>query len=435
MSSATAQLFPVVPRLPVHRFDLSCGATLLVSPRKDAPVCAVQAHLRGGHSRDPEQLGGVAYLSGRLLDQGTTNFKEEEIASRLENAGGSLAGSSTGMAGGIAGDQWKVLLELLADCLQNPTYPKAKIERQQKRLLDRLLVERDDPRSRGAWLFRRMVYGDHWLGRPEYGSLESVARIERKHLVSHHKANWCGKRTLIAFCGDVDPQAVKRFLGRRLAPWRAGESLPPADTNFPKSAARVEVFPAKRQQVHIYLGHLGIRRVDPDYPALVVMDHILGTGPGFTNRISRKLRDELGLAYSVYAAIHSSAGVLPGTFTAYIGTSPEHVKTAVHGFLAEIRRIQSELVTEEELELAKSYLTGSFALGFERAARRVQTLISAHRSQLPEDHLERLVGDLAQVSAEDVRRVARTHLQPERASLAAAGPVSRKELRAALSGS
>jgi zinc protease len=162
----------------------------------------------------------------------------------------------------------------------------------------------------------------------------------------------------------------------------------------------------------------------------MVMDHVLGTGPGFTNRISRRLRDELGLAYSVNASIHASAGVLPGTFMAYIGTSPENLATSVAGFQREIRRIQEELVPEEELELAKSYLTGSFVLGFERAARRVLTIISAQRNELPDDHLEELVRALGRVTAADVRRVACAHLFPERSCLAVAGPVKEKQVAA-----
>jgi len=150
---------------------------------------------------------------------------------------------------------------------------------------------------------------------------------------------------------------------------------------------------------------------------------VLGTGPGFTNRISRRLRDELGLAYAVSANIHASAGLLPGTFTAYIGTSPQHLRTATQGFLREIRRIQGELVGEEELELAKSYLLGSFPLGFERASQRASYLVSAELHGFPEDHLDRLLAQFAAVRAEDVRRAARAHLFPDASCLVAAGPV------------
>ena len=181
--------------------------------------------------------------------------------------------------------------------------------------------------------------------------------------------------------------------------------------------------------MHVFLGHLGIRRNDPDYPSLVVMDHVLGTGPGFVNRISRRLRDELGLAYSVNASIHTTAGVLPGVFSAYIGTSPEHAETAIDGFLAEMRRMQDELVPHDELETAKQYLLGSFALGFERASRRVSYMTSAAVHGWGKDHLRDLIDGFAATSAEDVQRVARTHLRPDACSLAVAGPMDVERLR------
>ena len=414
--------------LPIERFELSCGATLLVSRRPDAPVCAMQAHVRGGPAMDPEGLEGLAYLVGALADQGTGTRDESEIAALLEPHGGELGGDASGLAGVIVGSRWKLLLELLCDVFRDPAYPQKLYERQRTRLLDRLRVERDDPRQQGGLLFRKLVYGGHWMGRAAYGTSESIARISPKDVRALHKRHWVGKRLLLSVCGDVDPQEVRaecERLLKKLAPGKPLETVPPV---FPAAGRRVRAFGAERKQVHVFLGHLGIRRNDPDYPALVVMDHVLGTGPGFVNRISRRLRDELGLAYSVHAAIHSSAGVLPGVFSAYIGTSPEHAETAIDGFLAEMRKMRDELVPQDELDTAKQYLLGSFALGFERASRRVSYMTSAQVHGWGADHLPRLIDAFAATTAEDVQRVARTHLQPDSCCLAVAGPIEAKRL-------
>jgi len=418
----------IIPPLDVERFELSCGATLLVSKQPGAPVCAMQVHIRGGHSLDPKGKEGTAYLAGSYLTQGTKDFSEEDIANLLEPASGSLSGSSTGMTGHIAGDQWKLLLDVMGSCLTVPTYPKKKIELQKQRLLDRLLMERDDPGSQGAWLFRGLVFGKHWVGRPEYGSLESVPGIERADVLRHPRANWVACRTVIAVSGDLEPKKVRNFLNRRLKDWPTGAPIGELDRNFPALGQRSAIFPAKRQQVHVYLGHLGIERTHPDYAALAVMDHILGTGPGFTARITRKLRDEQGLAYTVHAAIHSSAGILPGTFTAYIGTNPENLATAVRGLQKEIRLIQKELVSNAELALAKNYLTGAYALGFERSARRANAMIAALRNGLPDDYMQQLVDQVAKVTRKDILRVAQEHLHPDRSCLTVAGPVAKKDI-------
>lgn len=417
-----------VPQIPVERSELGCGARLLVSRREGAPVTAVQVHLRGGHSLDPVGREGTAYLTGNLLDQGTERRGEEELARLLEPLGAHVQGDANGLSATVVHGRWKTLLDVVCELATSPTFPNDRFALQRGRLRDRLAVEESDPRTRAARAFRELVYGEHWLGRPVQGTSESVAGIRAADLRRFHARNWCAGRAVISVCGDVDPAAVRRHLDRRLASWERGRDPKPPPSTLPALGARVAAHRATRHQVHVYLGHLGVRRLDPDYPALVVLDHVLGTGPGFTNRISRVLRDELGLAYSVHASIHSSAGVYPGTFTAYIGTSTEHVETAVRTFLAEMRRIRDERVEEEELELAKSYLVGAFALGLERASRRASFLVSAERLGLPEGHLAELVRELSEVTADDVQRAARAHLHPEAACLAAAGPVKKSSL-------
>jgi len=420
------------PTLKVERHLLACGALLLVSRRPGAPITAFHAHVRGGFALDPSGKEGLAFLAGALASEGTTKRSEEEIADLLEPAGGALSGDSGGIAGSIAGESWETLLEVASDVLTAPTYPESKFERQRSRLVDRLMVDRDDPRVQGGRMFRRLIYGDHWLGRSEQGQYDSVRRITRADLIAHHAKQWVASRAVIGVCGDVDPKAVRKFLDERLAKWPAGTTLPPAEPKFPPPGHRVAAFAADRQQVHLYLGHLGIRRSDPDYPALVVMDHILGTGPGFTSRIAKRLRDEEGLAYSVHSAVHTSAGVLPGLFSATIGTSPKHVERAVRGFVEEITRIRTELVAPAELDLVHRYLTGSFALGFERASRRTSYMVYAERHGLPPDHLEHLPRQFIEVDAEAVRRVADKHLRPSELCLVGAGPVDVPRLEKAL---
>ncbi|MFT7540671.1 MAG: zinc protease, partial [Gammaproteobacteria bacterium] len=129
-----------IPHIPVERFELKCGVTLLVSPRPDAPVCAVQAHIRGGHSLDPVGKEGLAYFTGRLVDQGTKAYDEEALAAKLEVHGASLSGGATGTGGVIEVGSWKVLLDLFCETLTSPTYPREQFERERRRLLDRLEV-------------------------------------------------------------------------------------------------------------------------------------------------------------------------------------------------------------------------------------------------------------------------------------------------------
>ena len=418
--------------VPRSRFQLSCGAVLVVSPRPGAPVTAARFHVRGGNALDPQGKEGLAYLTGQLTDQGTADYDESQLAAIIEPAGGGISGGVNGLTGSIAGDSWKLLLDMMGELFCRASYPTGAVAVHRERIVNRLMVREDDPQSAAAQLFRGLVYGDHYLGRSPYGTAATVAGLSPKDLRTHRKNNWVGERLWIGICGDVDPVKVKRHLEKVLRGLPRGKAFEPSEPQYPKLGRRVAAFSKQREQVHVHLGHLGVSRAVKDWAAIVVMDHVLGSGPGFTNRISRILRDEQGLAYSVHAGLHNSAGLRRGVFNAYIGTSPENVSTAVAGFLQEIRRIQEEPVGREELELAKDYLLGSFVMGYERASRRAGYLISSELHKHPEDHLERLPKAYAAVTSEDVQAAAQTYLHPDRCCLAAAGPVSAKELRAIL---
>lgn len=410
-------------RVPRERFELSCGAVLLVHRRVGAPVTAVRVHLRGGPGLDPEGKEGLAYVAGSFADQGTATRSDEDLAMLLEPEGGGVRGDAMGLSGAVAGSGWGLLLDVLGEVMATASYPEDRIATHLDRLKTRLAVEAEDPRAQGGVLFKRLVYGtEHFLGRSAYGTLESVGNLTAADMRDHRGRAWCGKRAVIAVVGDVDPSEVRDRAELAFKDVPAGtphERTPPV---FPAREPRRDAFVRDRNQVHVYLGHLGIERNHPDYVALAVMDHVLGTGPGFTNRITQKLRDQMGLAYTVHADIHGSAGLLPGMFRAYIGTSPENVQTAVDGFLAEMRTIRDEPVPAEELGVAKSYLVGSFSMGFERASRRASYLVSAELHGFPEDHLERLPAEFAAITSEDVQRAAQAHLHPDACSIALSGP-------------
>src|SRR4029077_5192715 len=178
------------------------------------------------------------------------------------------------------------------------------------------------------------------------------------------------------------------------------------------------------QQLNIYLGHLGVTRTNPDFYALQVLDTILGGGAGFTARIPQRLRDELGLAYTTFASITMTAGLDPGRFVAFIGTSPENMKLATEGLLNEIRRIIEEPVTAQELQDARDYLTGSFVFAFESSSQIARFLAHPEIYGLGVYYIEKYPKYICAVTAEDVTRVARKYLDSENYTMVVVGPVN-----------
>jgi zinc protease len=175
------------------------------------------------------------------------------------------------------------------------------------------------------------------------------------------------------------------------------------------------------------MGHLGVRRSDPDYYALLLLDTILGSSPGFTSRIPRLLRDQLGLAYTTFANVAASAGVDPGRFVAYIATAPSNVDRAVDALRGEIERIVSEPVDEAELATARSYLTGSCVFRFQTNAQVAAFLLEAEVHGLGFDFVKRFPGLIENVTVEDVLGAARRHIHPAAMTTVVVGPDVRQE--------
>ncbi|MCK5940940.1 MAG: insulinase family protein [Planctomycetes bacterium] len=408
-------------RLSVAERRLDSGLTLLAvhNPGVQTFACVVSLDVR--IADESPKLPGVANMVGECLDEGTSRHDALELAAATESLGAMMEGNHRGGVVMCPATSQKQATDLLRQMVLEPSFPRREVRRVQSEVLTEMQAELDDPRSVAARCFRSRIYGEHPLGRPMQGTLESVAAIKPKHLVDYHRTWFKPNDGYIAAAGPIESEQMLDRLERAFRGLR-GEA--PAHAPLPAvelgEASNLHI-PMEREQVHVFLGHAGVRRTDPDFYKLSVMDHILGSGPGFTSRCSRKLRDEMGLCYAVSAGITASAGEEPGTFTAYIGTSPEHRQKAVDGFLAEIRRIREEPPSESELQDVKDYLTGSYVFALERNSNLASYAIRARRFDLGFDFVERYPDLIRSISVEDVREVAERHLHPDRLTVVSAG--------------
>jgi zinc protease len=180
----------------------------------------------------------------------------------------------------------------------------------------------------------------------------------------------------------------------------------------------------EKEQAHVVLGHLGVERSHPDFAALEVLDTILGTGASgtFTARIPYQLRDVEGLAYSVGSSITATAGLGQGVFEASLATQPRNTDRAIAGLRREIRRIREQPVTPQELRDAIAYLSGSYVFEFETNDALADYLLETELYGLGLNFRQTYLRRVRQVTRQDVRRVARTHLHPEAAAVVIVGP-------------
>lgn len=401
------------------------GLKLWLLENHRLPIVAVSASVRDVRMREPIDKNGIVSLMGDLLEEGTTTRTNEEIARTIEDAGGVLEMSSSGGAVKVLAPDTELGVDLLLDCLINPAFPADRFEAKVAELLQQIAEEQKTPQDRASREFLSHVYGKHPYGRPSLGTLDHVRKLTRKDCQDFHTALFRPNNTLIAIVGDFDSARMVQLITKKTANWKAAE-LPPLtkfDVPMPAKFTQKIFTDPDAAQTHVYLGHPGVKRDNPDYYRLLVMDNVLGTGPGFTDRLSANLRDRQGLAYTVNAQIASSATDQVGTFTGYIGTFPDKFTWVRDGFLKEIRKIRDEAPTKDEVEDAKKYLTGSLAFRTIRNEQVANLLLALDRYGLGLNYLEDYRKGVDAVTPQDVQTVAKKYLDPDRLILIAVGAI------------
>jgi zinc protease len=407
---------------------LDNGLTLLLYENHRLPIVAVNAYVREVRLHEPEEQAGIAALTGLLLDEGTRHHSGEEIAELIENVGGSLSFNTSGGSVKVLTANRELGLGLLLDCLEWADFPKDAFQRKQQQLLSAISEAEKQPDTKASMVYHARVYGQHPFGRPVLGRRQSVEALTPADCDAFHGRLFVPNNTILAIVGDFDSKQVIGEVYAYSENWKKA-AVPkikaPAIAKPEKFTQEILTLP-KAAQLHFYMGHLGIRRDNPDFYKLQVMDYVLGTGPGFTDRLSARLRDREGLAYTVSANITDSAGEEPGLFSCYIGTDPENFGRVKKEFLEELARIRNEKAKPEEVEDAKKYLLGSFPFRFTTDGAIAGQLVAVERFGLGFDYFDHYRQAIAAVTPEDVQAVARKYLDPEHMVLVAAGAVDDK---------
>jgi zinc protease len=413
----------------VHSNLLSNGLRVLVVENPAIPAVAINASVLAGARHEPEEKAGLAIMASRLLDEGTATRSSLEIAEAIESAGGHLEADGSFervvVASTVLKQDLELGLELVADLLIHPVFPDEYIAKEKTRTLAEIASARDRPQVIAGWAFNETVYGTHPLHRPSHGYPETVEKITRQDLIDFHTRFFVPNNTILSIVGDFKVSEILPFVEKWFGGWVSRPvAFPDVPAPVRQTERREQYIAMPAQQVNIYLGHLGVERANPDFYTLQVLDTILGGGAGFTARIPMRLRDEMGLAYTTFASITMTAGLDPGRFIAYIGTSPDNMKLAIEGLLNEIRRIVAEPVTADELKDAQDFLTGSFVFAFESSSQIARFLTHAHVYGLGFDFIEKYPRLIRAVTAADIARVARKYLDSENYTLTVVGPVA-----------
>lgn len=417
------------PKLDIERVVLPNGITLVMSENHNIPAISINAVVNTGSRYESDEQAGLASLLGDLIDEGTATRTSQQLAEAIEQVGGHLQTfggyGQSGISTTVLTPDLDLGISLTADVLMNATIPENRFQQQWDKRLAVLKGRDDDPRAVGSDAFNEIIYQGHPAHRPKIGYEATLLKLTRDDLMAFYKHYFLPNNTLIAIVGDINKEVIKAKVTEHFADWVARPEFQlPTIPKIARQTSPVTKFIFKeKEQINIYIGHLGIERANPDFYALMVMDTILGSSPGFTSRIPRILRDEQGLAYTTFSNISGSSGLDPGRFVAYIGTSPENMELAITGIMNEIRRIIDEPITAEELKDAIDYLTGSFVFNFETNAQVAGFLVEAEIFNLGFDYLSRYPDLIRAVTIDDVSRVAKRYLDANNLTTIVVGPV------------
>ncbi|WP_165067150.1 M16 family metallopeptidase [Paludisphaera rhizosphaerae] len=411
-----------------RRFTLANGLRVIHERRPGVGVAAVDFYVEGGWVR--EAAPGVAALTSRMMEEGSEGRSAQEIAAAIEDVGGSLELSSAWSALRTRSEDLALGLEVLADVARRPAFPEQALDWTRQRLIGELKADLEDPAFRADQEFRRLVYGDHPLGRDYRGGVRDLRRLTRDDVVAHHRRHFSPENACLVVVGEFDPTRLRRLVEAHFGGWKSfGEALPewPELPAIGRPRSRRIDYPG--EQVHIVLGHRGITRHDPDFDPLLILDHILGSGPGFSDRLGRIVRDEMGLVYSIGGGATDSADVLPGLFRIYAGTMPDEADRVVAAVAEQVRAVHVGDFSDEEVARVQRYLGGAALFELQTVEQRAERLVDLERLGLPLDEPRTWPARVAAVTPEQVRDAARRRLHPEAMFRVELGPIARRPAR------
>lgn len=425
-AAIVALLAPLAASLPaaattIERVVSPGGIEAWLVENHTVPLMAMSFAFEGGASQDPEGKEGLANLVTTLLDEGAGDMDSAAFQGALDDLSVDLgfdAGRDRfyGSFRTLSSER-ESAIKLLRLALSEPRFDADAIERMRAQVISGLRRAERDPEEIASRTFSRIAFAGHPYGRPVEGTSQTVQAITVDDIRAFHKAVFSRTGLKIAVVGDIDAATLAPLLDEAFGALPQENAVRRVPEVVPKSGAREHVAIPLPQTVARF-GLPGIKRHDPDFVAGYVVNHILGGG-GFSSRLYREVREKRGLAYSVWTALlpYEHAGAILGGVATRAGRMADSL-SIIRG---EIRRMAEEGPTEQELQEAKSYLTGSYALRFDTSTKIASQLLQIQLDDLGIDYIDRRNDMIRAVTLEDARRVAK-RLYSDDLSVVTVGP-------------
>jgi zinc protease len=377
------------------------------------PFVALELRFRGGGSLDPEGQRGVTNLMVGLLEEGAAEMDAQGFARASEslaaNFNYSVNDDRVSVSARFLTENREQAVDLLRASLVDPRFDPDAIERVRAQVLSIIASAQTSPRAIVSQAFDSLVFGDHPYGSSLDGTVETVTALSRDDIAAAHRGALARDRIYISAVGDITEAELAALLDQLLGDLpETGAPLPgAADPNLPGG---VKVTDFATPQSIVAFAQPGIDRDHPDFFAAYILNHILGGG-GFESRLMTEVREKRGLTYGVYSylADKDAAQLWMGS----VASANDRVAEAIAVIRDEWASLHNEGVTPEELDNAKTYLTGAYPLQFEGNGPIADIAVGMQMEGLPTDYITTRNDKVNAVTLEDINRVARDLLDPE----------------------
>ncbi len=398
---------------------LDNGVRILTEKLPAAHSAAVGFWVENGSRHENKSLNGISHFVEHMLFKGTGRRSALDIAKEVDSVGGVLNAFTSQefccYYAKVAGSRLHTALDLLTDVLLNSVFDLDEIEKERRVILQEIHMVEDTPDERVHELFYHTLWPNHPLGLPILGTAASVSELDREALIGYLAERYCGRNMIVTAAGNLDHEQVVATVARTFADLPAGRKpicTPPDTFHHAVNLQRKEL-----DQVHICLGLRALPQSHPDRFSCQLLNTILGSS--MSSRLFQKLREERGMAYSVYSYLNSYSDT--GALVVYAGTSPEDAPHACGIILKELHQIKCFPVGEDELTSAKEQLKGQFLLSLESTENHMTRLA---KNEIYFGRLlavEEVLGRIDQVTCGDIHRLADSMLLNEELSLQMVG--------------
>jgi len=389
--------------LDIQHWESSNGARIYFIENHDLPIVDINVDFRAGSVKDTKQKSGLASLTNHMMVLGSGGINEEDLANQFIDLGAQLNSSfdqdKSGFSVRTLTEKRNEAIDLLTLVLHKPNFNKDILEREKKRYVAGISQSEIMPGSIASKAFMKALYGEHPYGLSESGEVETIKKISKKDLHNFYKNNYFSNELSIVIVGDISRKEAK-ILGNKISSGftKSKIALPIPIVNEEKGKEIRISHPAK--QAHLYYGATIIKRGDPDFLVLYLGNYILGGG-GFVSRLTQVIREDRGLAYSVYS--YFMPFIEKGPFQIGVQTKKNQVDQARKLIDNTVAEFIKNGPTSQELKRAKDFMIGGFPLKLDSNKSILEYVSMMAFYKYPLDYLETFTKKIDKISAEEIK--------------------------------